>query len=391
MIKNTIKIQNYEKYLTFAPLPEGLRKSCRAELTGEENLEMGHRYFRGDGVDTDYEKAVQYYRKAMAQGIAEAYFALSFCYRYGKGVEADSDQEGVLLEKAVELQRHNLYRVMELDKKINLADNTENISSEMVVSDTVKGQFSEGKKNYLDRDFKEILFEGTDKICEAGRIKKIIFSNLITENANQHPYRDISEDRDWSVIGWIEPTSGDGAGLYVLHIEGNGNIKAPGNCEGLFSEFVRVEEIQLGSAFDTSDTRNMRLMFSGCSFLRALDISRLDTRNVTNMGCMFLSCTNLERLDISGLDTRNVTNMGGMFCGCSNLKTLDVSGFKTQKVTNMGRMFYGCSSLETVDVSHFDTSNVTDKSDIFEGCTSLSRKDQLLPNLLGRIFQQVLR
>ena len=57
-----------------------------------------------------------------------------------------------------------------------------------------------------------------------------------------------------------------------------------------------------------------------------------------------------------------------MFSECSSLTTLDVSKFDTKNVIDMGGMFYNCSSLTTLDVSKFDTKNVTDMNSMFYNC-----------------------
>ena len=80
----------------------------------------------------------------------------------------------------------------------------------------------------------------------------------------------------------------------------------------------------------------------------------------------FYECTDLTTIEgIEYLNTENVTNMGRMFSSCSALTTLDVSKFDTQNVTDMNSMFYNCPALTTLDLSNFDTKNVTDMSWMF--------------------------
>ena len=112
-------------------------------------------------------------------------------------------------------------------------------------------------------------------------------------------------------------------------------------------------------------------MFSNCSGLTSLDVSKFDTSNVTTMYQMFEKCTGLSNLDISNFGTSNVTNMGYMFSNCSGLTNLDVSKFDTSKVTSMSYMFSNCSGLTNLDVSNFDTSKVTNMRSIFNRCSSL--------------------
>ena len=106
-----------------------------------------------------------------------------------------------------------------------------------------------------------------------------------------------------------------------------------------------------------------------------LTLKGLDTSNVTNMGDMFSGCSNLTSLDVSKFNTSNVTDINSMFYNCSGLTSLNVSKFNTSKVTNMDGMFYNCGSLTSLDLSNFDTSNVTDMSGMFQGCITLQHLD----------------
>ena len=120
---------------------------------------------------------------------------------------------------------------------------------------------------------------------------------------------------------------------------------------------------------------DMSYMFSNCSGLTSLNVSKFDTSNVTSMSFMFYNCSNLTSLDVSKFDTSNVTSMSYMLSNCSSLTSLDVNGFNTSKVNNMGNMFSRCGRLTTLNVSEFDTSNVIDMRFMFAGCSSLTNLD----------------
>lgn len=160
----------------------------------------------------------------------------------------------------------------------------------------------------------------------------------------------------------------------ITAIKAIGTVKAPANCEYLFSELSRVSSADLEN-FDTGKVTSMHNMFKGCSDLTSLDASGWNTSNVTNMGNMFEGCKALTSLDISKWDTGKVTNMCDMFDNCKGLTSLDVSNWDTSKVTNMSGMFYGCSSLTSLDVSKWDTGSVTDMGYMFAGCSSLTSLD----------------
>ena len=127
--------------------------------------------------------------------------------------------------------------------------------------------------------------------------------------------------------------------------------------------------------FNTANVTDMSYMFSGCSKLTSLDVTHFNTANVTNMLHMFYSCSSLTSLDVTHFNTANVTNMVCMFYSCSSLTSLDVTHFNTANVTDMGKMFSGCSSLTSLDVTHFNTAKVTNMSFMFSSCSSLISLD----------------
>ena len=124
--------------------------------------------------------------------------------------------------------------------------------------------------------------------------------------------------------------------------------------------------------FNTANVTDMSYMFSGCSKLTSLDVTHFNTANVTNMVCMFYSCSSLTSLDVTHFNTAKVTNMSFMFSSCSSLISLDVTHFNTENVTNMRNMFSGCSSLTSLDVTNFNTAKVPDMSYMFSNCLALT-------------------
>ena len=142
----------------------------------------------------------------------------------------------------------------------------------------------------------------------------------------------------------------------------------------LFQDFKALTTIIGLSNLNTSNVKNMPLMFSGCSSLTTLDLSGWNTSRVTNMQGMFSNCSSLTTLNLSGWKTSNVQNMRNMFTSCSSLTTLDLSGWNTFQNTNidMYEMFQFCSRLTTLDLSGWNTSNVTNMSEMFSDCMSLA-------------------
>lgn len=140
-----------------------------------------------------------------------------------------------------------------------------------------------------------------------------------------------------------------------------------------FYDCSAMTEIEGIVYLNTSNVTSMMWMFSGCSGLTHLDVSKFNTNNVTNMSAMFQDCRGLTSLDVSNFNTSNVTNMTAMFLGCSGLTSLDVSNFNISNVTNISAMFSACSGLTSLDVSMFNTVNVTQIRSMFYECINLSK------------------
>ena len=71
-------------------------------LTPTEENQMGDRYLHGRGVEQDYAKAMEWYRKAADHGSADAQFNIGFLYQSGWGVAEDVEQAKVWYQKAAD-------------------------------------------------------------------------------------------------------------------------------------------------------------------------------------------------------------------------------------------------------------------------------------------------
>lgn len=114
----------------------------------------------------------------------------------------------------------------------------------------------------------------------------------------------------------------------------------------------------------------MSSMFSGCSSLISIDVSKLDTSNVTKMDNMFSDCSSLVSIDLSTIDTSKVTTISSMFKNCISLTSIDISNFNTEKFTGIGA-FSGCTSLKSIKFGDFDLSNLTLIYNVFLDLSSL--------------------
>ena len=200
-------------------------------------------------------------------------------------------------------------------------------------------------------------------------VTSITFLNSLSE-AKQNAW-DISENSDGSVLAWV---SGD-QGNYSLFIAGEGGVKAPENCRGLFAGYKYVNRIVFNDSFFTTGVTDMSWMFYECFSLRDLSLDDFDTTHVTTMEGMFRSCSNLNKLDLSHFNTSQVTNMRLMFGYCHQIKEINTQSFDTGHVTDMSWMFSNCTNLYSLSLGHFDTTQVTTMQGMFSGCRSLTELD----------------
>ena len=64
----------------------------------------------------------------------------------------------------------------------------------------------------------------------------------------------------------------------------------------MFSCCRNLIHIDLSSSFNTINVKDMKEMFSGCQYLKSLDLSTFNTINVKDMSNMFNFCENIENI-----------------------------------------------------------------------------------------------
>ncbi len=206
---------------------------------------------------------------------------------------------------------------------------------------------------------------------------------------------DISENHNYSVMGWMEGQT--------LYIGGEGGVLAPENAAALFAWFENVKVIDLGGCLHTDKTSNFKYMFYHDYSLEYLNLSGIDTSLVEDMTKMFVECGSLRAVDLSSFRTDVCTSFYAMFNKCKSLTELDLSSFWTPNITTfymmfanctslsriiwdprlfitghvdcMAYMFHKCISLTSVDPSAFDMSMATNLTKMFHKCTNLSYVD----------------
>ena len=130
---------------------------------------------------------------------------------------------------------------------------------------------------------------------------------------------------------------------------------------------MKIQIIELGENFVTSNVTNMNSMFGNCNYLTTLDVSNFDTSNVLYMNDMFASCYSLTNIDVSNWDTSKVTNMHGMFFSCRNVTKLNLCSFDTSNVKDMSVMFAYNYTLKNVYVGPNWTTANANTANMFTG------------------------
>ena len=156
----------------------------------------------------------------------------------------------------------------------------------------------------------------------------------------------------------------------------NLDTSATSNMRYMFANCQNLTSIDGIDNLQTPKVTNMSFMFAGCSKLASLDLSSFNTANTSYVESMFQDCENLQSIKFSpDFTITKVDDINRMFSGCSSLTALDLSKFNTSQVKKMIWTFKDCSSLTKLDLSSFDTSNVIDMNGMFNNCSNLKELD----------------
>lgn len=182
--------------------------------------------------------------------------------------------------------------------------------------------------------------------------------NLTFEGDNTNAWKGeaVTNTKDYSAPGW-ESIRSEATKVVFEPSFANAVVTS---CYKWFDNFIGLttvtglEYLKISETSSETETSNTSAgsMFSHCSALTSLDLSKFDTSNVTNMSSMFLCCSALTSLDLSGsFNTSNVTNMNSMFEGCNKLTSLDLSNFgNSYNLSSVNNMFKDCRALKFLDL-----------------------------------------
>lgn len=173
-------------------------------------------------------------------------------------------------------------------------------------------------------------------------------------------------------------------------------------CPWLANQQPITEVIFDASFADYTELTSTAYWFASLSTLNTITgIKNLKTDNVTDMTEMFSGCTNLTSLDLSRFNTSLVTDMMYMFAGCENLTTIYVgNGWNISNLKNGEGMFNGCFNLKGGAGTTFNQGNINetyariDEGENYPGYLTyledLDTRKENLNMLIGELYEQLM-
>ena len=170
------------------------------------------------------------------------------------------------------------------------------------------------------------------------------------------------------------------SGTQVAFVGNGGELVAPTDCTGLFSNMVNLKWVIFRN-YDTFNSTNFTSMFEDCGSLEFVDLLTFQTPNVESMACMFKNCPLLKQVAKADFDCINLASASEMFNGCTSLGTSYVYGpgntasfvgvlpdmKYTYNLANADLMFAN-SGVTGFSMSYFFTNNLSSASGMFQNC-----------------------
>jgi surface protein len=138
----------------------------------------------------------------------------------------------------------------------------------------------------------------------------------------------------------------------------------------LFGGIQYLDSVAFIDELNTEYLKSMESMFSGCSSLTSIDLTKINTKNVENMDNMFYGCYSLTSIDLSNFSFQSIKSTQYMFSSCFLLKYVDLHINRINEI-NMDYMFSRCNSLISIDLSNFNAESKVSMKYMFYDCNSL--------------------
>lgn len=102
-------------------------------------------------------------------------------------------------------------------------------------------------------------------------------------------------------------------------------------------------------------------MFEWCTKIERIDISKFNTENVSSFSSLFYKCAKLrEVIGIEDLNVQGLKNIASMFSYCSSIERIDISKWDTKSIKDIEQAFSECKSLQYINIKPL-TSNFSEQ------------------------------
>ncbi len=146
------------------------------------------------------------------------------------------------------------------------------------------------------------------------------------------------------------------------------HMKKIRNCENMFNGCSKLEGDLIFPEMSITGV-SIKEMFSGCTNLRKIDMSRVHMDAVNNMNQFALNCYSLISIEMGHSTADNLT-ADYFSLGCELLKYISLQNMTTKIVNSASCFAHKCKSLKVVRLG-FPINNAEYTSSIFNGCTEL--------------------
>lgn len=147
------------------------------------------------------------------------------------------------------------------------------------------------------------------------------------------------------------------------------------NAYHMFSSCSNITSIDL-SKFSFTNCTSVEGMFSNCSKLTTITgLDKVFNNKATKYSNMFASCP-ITSIDVSSATpTVPIKAMSSMFDQCVSLASVKLPAITADGNCTFYQMFYNCKNITSIDLSNWDTFNASNYSRMFMWCTGLESAD----------------
>ena len=102
----------------------------------------------------------------------------------------------------------------------------------------------------------------------------------------------------------------------------------------------------------------MEYMFSGCSSLKAIEVSNFNVSRVRKMGHMFENCLLLTSLNLSNFDSKSIENMDYMFAKSERLAYINFENLVDGNIKSIYNIFSGTPENMVICINESNAKNI---------------------------------